>query len=78
MVTQLTPVEGSSNIAEHGYDVGTRTLAVRFKSGALYHYRDVPAEVANDFAGADSLGSYLARNIRGSFEAEKIDEDVSG
>lgn len=78
MVTQLQPVEGSSNIAEHGYDVGTRTLAVRFKSGALYHYRDVPAEVAKDFAGAESMGSYLARNIKPGFEAELIDESDDG
>jgi hypothetical protein len=80
MVTKLQPVEGSSNIAEQGYDTATQTLAVRFKGkdgrpGKLYHYAGVEPEVATEFAGADSLGSYLAVYIRGSYEATPIPED---
>ena len=65
----LTPVV-SSNIAAHGYDAGSKTLAIRFTGGSpkVYHYRDVPPEVADSFAKAESVGRAFIGMIRGQFE----------
>ena len=68
----------SSNIAAHGYDPATKTLAVQFKSGSLYHYDNVPEEVANEFKNAKSAGSFFAKSIRGNFEALRIEPEAEG
>lgn len=59
----------SSQFREHGYDPATRTLAVRFQDGRLYHYKDVPPEKAQGLAEAESMGSYLSREIKGAGHA---------
>lgn len=75
MVTKIEPIEGSSNIAGIGYDAATRELAVRFHGGTLYRYSDVPPDVVAEFRGAESKGSFFARQIRGSFDSEQVKED---
>jgi len=35
----------SSNINGIGYDAGSGTLEVEFRTGTVYQYHDVPAEV---------------------------------
>jgi hypothetical protein len=80
----LTPVQ-SSMLAAQGYDPNTQTLAVKFNTGATFHYEGVSQEVADGLAGADSAGKYFNANIRGKFEPKKIEpvdntdaEDPSG
>lgn len=73
----LTPVSNSSTVTGRGYDPNTQTLAVEFKSGAVYHYNNVPPETANDFAiaadAADiSTGVWLGQNIKGHFSYERV------
>jgi len=58
----------SSNISDVGYDDETSELGVIFKGGATYRYSDVPEDVYNDFIQSKSLGQYLHRNIKGSYE----------
>jgi KTSC domain-containing protein len=70
----MTPIE-SSNIAATGYDADTRTLAVQFKNGGLYHYHDVPAEIAGGFGEAESRGQFFQNAIRGQFKHTKIPAD---
>ena len=68
----------SSMLDAHGYDAASQTLAVRFKGGGkVYHYRDVPPEVAEAMRGSASIGSYFARHVRGKFEHEAIDAEAS-
>jgi hypothetical protein len=67
----LTPIEGSGNIVAVGYN--NNTLAVRFASGALYHYADVPVKTYSEFMAAKSAGSYFAANIRNAFKATRQD-----
>jgi hypothetical protein len=59
----LRPVE-SSNVDSVGYDPETRTFAVRYISGALYHYHDVESDVWEGCQGVvelnGSVGKYLA------------------
>lgn len=79
----LTPIQ-SSMLAAHGYDTDSQTLAVKFQNGNTFHYDNVPVEVADGLATADSAGKFFNANIRGKFEPRKIepidntDADESG
>ena len=64
----------SSNVESWGYDAATRSLEVRFKSGALHRFADVPPEAADVMSKAESVGSFFARSIRPFFKGEKVDE----
>lgn len=64
----------SSQILSHGYDPQTKTLAVRFQAGGLYHYSDVPPEVYEQFAQAPSLGRFMHSTIKGKFAHTKQKE----
>ncbi len=77
-MVSLTPIEGSSTIEAQGYDPASQTLAIRFKSGGVYHYAGIPPDLAEEFQSADSPGSFHARNIRGAYEHVKLEpeEDV--
>lgn len=66
----LQPVE-SSNLEAIGYDPASRTLAVKFKNGTLYHYADVPASVWEGLQGASSAGRFYSAMIRGTFTGTK-------
>ena len=58
---KLIPVS-SSNIAEIGYE-GT-TLYVRFRSGSLYAYYNVPESVFRELMLASSHGRYLDSHVK--------------
>ncbi len=69
----------SSNIAAFAYVAGdplgdTGTLAIRFKSGQEYRYEKFPAQLAEDFFGAESVGKFFHANIRGQFKGVKVEE----
>jgi uncharacterized protein DUF87/KTSC domain-containing protein len=57
----------SSNVASIGYDPQTMTLEVEFLSGAVYQYFDVPEDEYASLVGADTVGGYLNRNIKGRY-----------
>jgi hypothetical protein len=61
----------SSNLSQVGYDPETRTLAIVFKKGDLYHYDDVPPEVFDELMEAPSTGRYFSQHIRNSFTYTK-------
>ncbi len=62
----------SSNIAAVGYDSTARTLVVTFKTGAVYHYADVPHEVYVGLYEAESPGACLKANVVGKFKYTRI------
>jgi hypothetical protein len=62
----------SSNIKSIGYDAAKKILEVEFKSGAIYHYKDVPADVHKSFMRADSKGKFLFNEIKGTYDFKKI------
>lgn len=66
MIIQLEPVK-SSNIEAIGHDLNSSTLAVKFKSGLLYHYVGVPLSEFVKLKDADSIGTYFSRFIRSRF-----------
>ena len=66
----------SSNIQKVGYDAATRTLAVRFKSGATYHYADVAPETHASMLAASSIGGFFFANIKSKCKFEKQPEEA--
>ncbi len=71
VITQQ-PVE-SSHIAALGYDVERQVLAVTFKKdGHVWHYANIPYDVAERFHDSDSKGRFYATQIRGKYPAEKM------
>ena len=65
----MIPVS-SSNISSIGYE-GT-TLYVRFNSGGLYAYYDVPQSVYSGLMSASSHGKYLSAYIKGRYRYQQI------
>ena len=61
----------SSNVLEVGYDGEAKTLEVEFKGGAVYHYADVPLANYEALLLADSVGSYLAAQIKPKYACKR-------
>lgn len=58
----------SSQISAWGYHAPSRTLALKFASnGKVYHYADVPSDVAEGFAKAESIGKHFGAHVRGKY-----------
>lgn len=68
---ERSPVS-SSNVESVGYDEESETLEVEFKNGALYQYFDVPQGAYNGLVSADSIGAYLAENIKGVYRYSRV------
>ena len=65
--------KSSSNIESVDYSNYCQVLTVRFHSGLVYQYSDVPQELINEWVKAESIGSFFHKNIRTSFKYVKID-----
>jgi hypothetical protein len=62
----------SSNVESIGYDENIESLYVKFINGSIYEYKNVPKMVFEQLLFAPSIGSYMHRNIKGSFAYEKV------
>lgn len=71
---QMQPCE-SSTISARGYDGAKKVLHVQFKSGDVYRYENVPADVAYEFMNAESAGRHFHANIRHNYAGKKIVPD---
>ncbi len=67
----MIPVE-SSNVEKIGYEESTQTLRVRFLNGSEYDYKNVPIMEFEQLKNAQSVGSYLNRNIKGNYAYERV------
>lgn len=56
----------STNVDAVAYHEPTETLAVKFRGGVLYTYKDVDMEVYVDLVHAESVGKYLNTYIKGT------------
>lgn len=65
----------SANIRAIGYDQTSNTLAVRFASGTIYHYADVPEQKHSDLLSASSHGSFLHAHIKPHHVATKQEQE---
>jgi len=67
----------SSNIEALGFqraseEAITGTLAIKFKSGGLYHYENFPDDMYRDLCAADSVGKFFHMHVRGKFSGERV------
>ena len=67
----VTPVV-STTLAIVAYDHAGVVLELEFRSGAVYRYFGVPAEVHDGLLRASSKGSYFNREIRERFRHVRI------
>lgn len=69
-------IEGSSNIAEAGYDPEEMSMEIKFHNGDLYRYHPITLTGWKAFNNSDSKGSFFAKNIRNDpqISYQKIDE----
>lgn len=67
---EMRPVS-SAHIAAIGYENGV--LAVRFHSGGLYHYHDVPAATVEGLRRSDSVGAAFRQTIKGHYRERRIE-----
>lgn len=71
-------VKNSSNLAEVWYSTQERVLYVKFLSGTVAGYKDVPLRVFNEFETTIifpgmSAGSFYSRNIRNQYKGINSD-----
>lgn len=62
----------SSVVSSMKYDSDNELLYVVFVSGDVYVYKKVPEKVFKDFKASISKGTFLNRNIKKFYEAEKL------
>lgn len=62
----------SSNVDKIGYDELNCDVYVRFLSGKLYVYRNVPIHEFEALRSASSVGSYLHRNYKNVYAYELV------
>ena len=53
----------SSTIKDIGYSIEGRLLVVRFISGSIYCYSPITPHAYRELLDAESVGSYIQRNI---------------
>lgn len=64
----------SSVIASMSYDAALHVLRIRFVSGLIYNYKEVPEKVFKALKTSASKGAFLNQHIKGKYEFEKINE----
>jgi hypothetical protein len=64
----------STVIATMKYDAALRVLRIRFVSGLVYNYKDVPEEVFLALKSSSSKGTFLNQQIKGKYKYEKVVE----
>ncbi len=69
---EMIPVD-SSNVESIGYNESTQTLRVKFLSGGIYEYKNVPIKEFGQLKNAASIGVYLNRNIKNNYPYDKVD-----
>ena len=62
----------SSNVASVGYDPESSTLEIEFNNGAIYQYFDVNENIYSELLSSNSVGGYLASNIKGKFRFSRV------
>ena len=65
----------STVIRRFAYDPAGRALDVLFVTGRCYRYREVPAEVAEEFRESFSKGRFFNARIRDRYPCERLAVD---
>lgn len=62
----------SSNVEAIGYDSSSQLLRIWYLNGSVYDYLNVPQMEFEGLQNAPSVGSYLSRSIKGSYNYQKV------
>ena len=62
----------SSTISAIGYDPDAQELHIIFNGNHEYVYRDVPADLWDQFRAAESVGRFFHQNIKPVYVGKKI------
>lgn len=62
----------STTLATVAYDDAIRMLQLKFRSGAVYRYFDVPVETSEGLMRACSKGRYFNEQIREHFRHVRV------
>jgi KTSC domain len=62
----------SSNIESIGYDAGSETLEVEFKTQSIYQYNNVPQFMHEQLMQAPSVGTFFNANIKNAYACAKV------
>lgn len=63
----------SSNLKRAQYKKSTEALKIEFKSGSIYRYFKVPADVYEELLDPhQSTGSFFSKNIRNTYTFLKL------
>ncbi len=65
------PLE-SEMLASAAYIVEKRILYLRFRTGDVYRYFDLPAEAYQAFLNAESKGRFFLAHVRDRFRYERL------
>jgi hypothetical protein len=63
----------SSQIEAVAHNENINELYVKFKSGSIYSYSDVPESLYNELLTADSQGKFFIAHIKNDFKYTKIE-----
>jgi len=75
----LEAIEGSSLVVGAGYNPAKQILALRFKTdNSIHHYAGVPSEVALEFYGSASKGTYYGARIKGKYTGARMTGQCPG
>jgi len=56
-----------------GYSSINKVLDLKFESGAVYRYCDIPILLWDDFYYSTSMGQFFNQYIRGRYPVERLD-----
>ena len=73
-MTREPIAQESSLIKSMGYDEETFELEVEFKNGKVYLYEQVPVQVYNSLAMADSVGKQFHRLVKPVYKFKLVEE----
>lgn len=62
----------SSNLESVGYDANDEILEIKFHSGGIYQYFNVPLEKFESLLNASSKGRYFLSYIKNRYRFRKI------
>ena len=62
----------SAVIAGYAYDTDQQTLEIRYHSGKVYHYLNVPGEVYKEMRSTMVKGIWFNRHIKGKYPFKEV------
>jgi len=69
--TITAPDKKSSCIDHAEYDTENRVLTIRYNSGSVYDYANVPMSIVTDLLNAESRGKFVHAKIQGFYDYTK-------